>query len=171
VETNKSIHCYSPLASPIQDLGQWRQLQERLIQRMDSDVAIRNPSRLMRLPGFEHVRVQDEELAFSPVTLRHVAPTAKATLEAVDAQLPQWDAARWQTQTATEQHRRGAAATPTLAADNPWDIRNFAQYLNGDHHSQNGWLQVQCPEHGGEGHSGNSLHINESTGPDWLTKV
>ena len=23
---------------------------------------------------------------------------------------------------------------------------------------------MQCPEHGGEGHSGNSLHINESTG-------
>jgi hypothetical protein len=53
---------------------------------------------------------------------------------------------------------------PTLAADNPWDIRNFAGYLNGDQLSQNDWLQVQCPEHGGEGHSGNSLHINESTG-------
>ncbi len=51
-----------------------------------------------------------------------------------------------------------------MAADNPWDIRNFAQYLNGDQHSQNGWLEVQCPEHGGEGHSGNSLHINEQTG-------
>ena len=165
VETNKSIHCYSPLASPIQDLSQWTQLQERLIQRMDTDAAIRNPSRLMRLPGFDHVRVQDKELAFSPVMLRHVAPAAKATVEAVDAQLPQWDADRWQPQPkAGEQQSKGTVAAPTLAADNPWDIRNFAQYLNGDQHSQNGWLQVQCPEHGGEGHSGNSLHINESTG-------
>ena len=48
VETHKSIHCYSPLASPLQDLGQWTQLQERLIQRMESDPAIRNSSRLMR---------------------------------------------------------------------------------------------------------------------------
>ena len=164
VETHKSIHCYSPLASPLQDLGRWSQLQERLIQRMDSDAAIRNSSRLMRLPGFDHVRVQAEELVFSPVTLRHVAPEAKATVDAIDSQLPQWDAERWQPKPATRQQRKGTAATPTLAADNPWDIRNFAQYLNGDQHSQNGWLQVQCPEHGGEGHSGNSLHINESTG-------
>ena len=164
VETHKSIHCYSPLANPLQDLGRWSQLQERLIQRMDSDAAIRNSSRLMRLPGFDHVRVQAEELVFSPVTLRHVAPEAKATVDAIDSQLPQWDAERWQPKPATRQQRKGTAATPTLAADNPWDIRNFAQYLNGDQHSQNGWLQVQCPEHGGEGHSGNSLHINESTG-------
>ena len=166
VETHKSIHCYSPLANPLQDLSQWAQLQERLIQKMDSDPAIRNPSRLMRLPGFDHVRVQDDELVFSPVTLRHVEPETRAAVEAIDAQLPQWDAARWQPEPATKQQRKveGTAAIPTLATDNPWDIRNFAQYLNGDQHSSNGWLQVQCPEHGGEGHSGNSLHINESTG-------
>ena len=166
VETHKSIHCYSPLANPLQDLGQWAQLQERLIQKMDSDPAIRNPSRLMRLPGFNHVRVQDEELVFSPVTLRHVEPETRATVEAIDAQLPQWDAARWQPEPATKQQCKvkGTAAISTLATDNPWDIRNFAQYLNGDQHSSNGWLQVQCPEHGGEGHSGNSLHISESTG-------
>ena len=165
VETHKSIHCYSPLASPLQDLSQWTQLQERLIQRMDSDPAIRNNSRLMRLPGFDHVRVQYEELVFSPVTLRHIAPAEKAALNPVDSQLPPWDAARWQTQTQpASSQQQGTAAIPTLAADNPWDIRNFAQYLNGDQRSQNGWLQVQCPEHGGEGHSGNSLHINEGTG-------
>ncbi len=167
VETHKSIHCYSPLASPLQDLSQWTQLQERLIQRMDSDPAIRNNSRLMRLPGFDHVRVQDEELIFSPVTLQHTAPTEKTLFETIDSQLPLWDAARWQSQTQTRpasSQRQGAAAASTLAADNPWDIRNFAQYLNGDQRSQNGWLQVQCPEHGGEGHSGNSLHINEGTG-------
>ena len=165
VETHKSIHCYSPLVSPLQDLSQWTQLQERLIQRMDSDPAIRNSSRLMRLPGFDHVRVQGEELVFSPVTLRHVAPAEKATVETIDLQLPPWDAARWQSQAQpANSQRQGTATMPTLAADNAWDIRNFAQYLNGDQHSQNGWLQVQCPEHGGEGHSGNSLHINESTG-------
>lgn len=166
VETHKSIHCYSPLTNPLQDLSEWAKLQERLIQQMDSDPAIRNRSRLMRLPGFDHVRVQGEELVRSPVTLRHIELTAKATVEALAAHLPQWDAERWQRQTVTasQQQATGVAAAPTLAADNPWDIRNFAHYLNGDQHSQNGWLQVQCPEHGGDGHSGNSLHINESTG-------
>ena len=165
VETHKSIHCYSPLASPLRDLGQWRQLQERLIQRMDSDPAIRNPSRLMRLPGFDHVRVQDEALVFSPVTLRHVAPAEGTALETIASQLPPWDVARWQTQTqSASRQRQGTAAAPTLAADNPWDIRNFAQYLNGDQRSQNGWLQVQCPHHGGESSSGTSLGINQKTG-------
>ena len=63
-----------------------------------------------------------------------------------------------------DEQRQGVTITPSLATDNPWDIRNFSQYLNGDQRSQNGWLQVQCPEHGGDGHSGNSLHINEQTG-------
>ena len=172
VETNKSLHCYSPLTHPIHTLSDWTALQERMIQRMDSDPAIRNGSRLMRLPGFNHVRVQDDALVFSPVTLQHIDPVAKATVEEIDAQLPLWDVARWEPpskeakakgQAASKPHQ-GAAVAPSMAADNPWDIRNFAQYLNGDQHSQNGWLEVQCPEHGGEGHSGNSLHINEQTG-------
>ena len=134
VETHKSIHCYSPLASPLQDLSRWSQLQERLIQRMDSDPAIYNSSRLMRLPRFDHVRVQDEELMFSPVTLRHVALAERAALETVDSQLPLCDAARWQsqTQTASSQRQGTGDIPPTLAADNPWDIWNFAQYLNGN---------------------------------------
>ena len=172
VETNKSLHCYSPLDRPLHNLDEWTTLQERVIQRMDSDAAIRNRSRLMRLPGFDHVRVQDDALVFSPVTLQHIDPVAKATVEEIDAQLPLWDVARWEPPSkeakakgqAASKPRQGAAVAPSMAADNPWDIRNFAQYLNGDQHSQNGWLEVQCPEHGGEGHSGNSLHINEQTG-------
>ena len=138
---------------------------------MDSDAAIRNRSRLMRLPGFDHVRVEDEALVFSPVTLRHIDTAAKATVENISAQLPPWDAERWQQPSkaqlqahAGNQQQQRSAISPSLATDNPWDIRNFAQYLNGDQRSQNGWRQVQCPEHGGDGHSGNSLHINEQTG-------
>ena len=172
VETNKSLHCYSPLDRPLHNLDEWTTLQERVIQRMDSDAAIRNRSRLMRLPGFDHVRVQDDALVFSPVTLQHIDPVAKATVEEIDAQLPLWDVARWEPPSkeakakgqAASKPRQGAAVAPSMAADNPWDIRNFAQYLNGDQHSQSGWLEVQCPEHGGEGYSGNSLHINEQTG-------
>ena len=171
IETRKSLHCYSPLSQPLEDLDAWKQLQERLIQKMDSDPAIRNSSRLMRLPGFDHVRVegegQDERLAFTPVRLRHIDKTAQGSIEAIADQLPQWDNQRWEREHKLEQGRegkKGERAAPTLAADNPWDIRNFAQYLNGDHNSQNGWLKVQCPSHGGEGHSGNSLGINEATG-------
>jgi hypothetical protein len=169
IETDKSIHCYSPLTEPLSNLESWKVLQERLIQRMDSDPAIRNSSRLMRLPGFDHVRVegeqQDERLVFSPVTLRHIDTTAQQSVADLEAKLPPWREARWGKETTAQVgQQKGQAVPPSLAADNPWDIRNFAHHLNGDHVAQNGWLQVQCPSHGGEGHSGNSLHINEATG-------
>ena len=169
VETNKSLHCYSPLDRPLHNLDEWTTLQERVIQRMDSDAAIRNRSRLMRLPGFDHVRVQDDALVFSPVTLQHIDPVAKATVEEIDAQLPSWDSDQWQAAPQSQaasgnRQQQSRRIVPSLAADNPWDIRNFVQYLKGDQRAQNGWLQVQCPKHGGEGHSGNSLHINEQTG-------
>lgn len=48
---------------------------------MNSAPAIRNSSRLIRLPGFDYVRVQDGELMFSPVTLRHIAPDERAALD------------------------------------------------------------------------------------------
>ena len=172
IETNKSVHCYSPLSAPVTDLDDWKKLQERTIQRMDGDEAIRNSSRLMRLPGFDHVRVgengtPDEQLIFTPVTLRHLDPSAQDSVEALETKLPQWDEERWGKEAksrAAGKRGTGQAAAPTLAADNPWDIRNFSQYLNGDQYSMNGWLQVQCPGHGKEGSSGTSLGINEATG-------
>ena len=110
---------------------------------MDSDPAIRNSSRLMRLPGFDHVRVQDDELMFSPVTLRHVAPAAKTTVEAIDAQLPQWDDTRWQRQAqsadgqpAGQPQSTGVAAIPTLPTENSLGYSlTLAAYLNGDQRS------------------------------------
>ena len=172
IETNKSVHCYSPLSALVTDLDGWKKLQERTIQRMDGDKAIRNSSRLMRLPGFDHVRVggsgtPDEQLVFTPVTLRHLDQAAQGSVESLDTKLPQWDEERWGKKAkscAASQRGTGQAAAPTLAADNPWDIRNFSEYLNGDHSSQNGWLQVQCPHHATEGSSGTSLGINEATG-------
>ena len=173
IETNKSVHCYSPLTAPVADLDEWKKLQERVIQRMDGDEAIRNSSRLMRLPGFAHVRVspataaEDERLIFTPVTLRHIDKQSQGSVEALDTKLPQWNKERWDKETKGRfASTRGTkqAAAPTLAADNPWDIRNFARYLNGEQFLQNGWLQVQCPGHGGEGSSGTSLGINEATG-------
>ena len=171
VETSKSIHCYAPLSAPIIDLDAWKQLQERLIQKMASDPAIRNSSRLMRLPGFDHVRVEGEghteKLVFTPVTLRHIDQTAQTSVSEITTKLPQWDETLWakaSKQKSGKRSQRGTAATPTMAIDNPWDIRNFSQYLDGDQYSQNGWLQVQCPHHGSEGSSGTSLGINEETG-------
>ena len=47
---NKSIHSYWVFENPI-DKDTWRDLQERLVLLGDSDPALKNPSRVMRLPG------------------------------------------------------------------------------------------------------------------------
>lgn len=50
----KSVHCYWRLAEPMAP-DEWRVLQRRLIDYAGGDTACKNPSRLMRLPGFRYV--------------------------------------------------------------------------------------------------------------------
>lgn len=51
----KSIHNYWTLEQPI-DVQKWEDLTNRLIQRCHSDKAIKDPSRVMRLPGFWYLK-------------------------------------------------------------------------------------------------------------------
>ena len=44
-------HAYWRIREPIQDLQLWRGLQSSLIRSLGSDASIKNPSRIMRLPG------------------------------------------------------------------------------------------------------------------------
>lgn len=163
VETFKSLHCYGHLSQPLTDLGEWRQLQQRLIQRQDSDPSIHNPARLMRLPGFDHWRWDGEALQSSPVTLRQIGQPGP--LVAIEAVLPEWDQARWEKKASGVTHsHKGSISSPALptAVDSPWDIRNFAHHLEGFANGRRGWDTAKCPAHNGE--SDNSLHINTATG-------
>jgi len=49
----KSIHCYWILDDPITP-GHWRTVQTRLLDHADADRSLKNPSRVMRLPGTYH---------------------------------------------------------------------------------------------------------------------
>jgi len=50
----KSVHCYWRLAEPMAP-AEWRALQARLIDHTGGDTQCKNPSRLMRLPGFRYI--------------------------------------------------------------------------------------------------------------------
>jgi len=52
VASGHGIHAYWRLKEPLQDLKAWSWVQKRLIQLLDSDGAIHDPARLMRLPGY-----------------------------------------------------------------------------------------------------------------------
>src|SRR5919199_3639736 len=51
---------------------------------------------------------------------------------------------------------------PTNPEDNPWDIRNFANYFEGYHDQGNGWAAAKCPHHNGT--SQTSFRVRLDTG-------
>ena len=54
VETKKSVHAYWLVGEDCTE-AEWREVQRRLIGYFKSDPKIKNPSRVMRRPGFDHV--------------------------------------------------------------------------------------------------------------------
>ena len=56
VHSGHGIHVYWRLDEPIHDLNIWRAMQEKLNRRLGADPAIKNPERIMRLPGFMNTK-------------------------------------------------------------------------------------------------------------------
>ena len=56
ISSGHGVHTYWRLSEPVEDLDKWKQLQERLICALGSDKSIKNPERIMRLPGFLNVK-------------------------------------------------------------------------------------------------------------------
>ena len=52
INSGHGLHCYWRLAAPITDMEKWETMQQKLIETLHSDNAIKNPERVMRLPGF-----------------------------------------------------------------------------------------------------------------------
>jgi hypothetical protein len=87
VETRKSVHAYWPL-KPGATASEWRELQARLIHYFKSDPKIKNPSRVMRLPGFNHVRHTNGLLDYKPVVVAAFDPTRKFAIGELLAAFP-----------------------------------------------------------------------------------
>jgi hypothetical protein len=87
VETRKSVHSYW-LLKPGATAAEWRELQARLIQYFKSDPKIKNPSRVMRLPGFNHVRYSNGLLSYKPVVVAAFDPTRKFAIGELLAAFP-----------------------------------------------------------------------------------
>ncbi len=158
VETRNSLHCYFRLAYDNLLSSTWTQYQQRLIQQQQSDEAIWNPARLMRLVGFDHQKwnPQVRSLEQFPIQLAWESDNIFA-LDEFDSALPGWDAERW----SQPQHQDERVVTDPV--DNAWDIRNFIPYLDGYRaNGRRGWDTCKCPAHNGE--SDNSLHVEQSSG-------
>jgi hypothetical protein len=78
VETLKSVHAYW-LAVPGCAVEEWREVQRRLIHYFGSDVKIKNPARVMRLPDFNHVTYTSRLLSYKTVELVQFDPSRRYT--------------------------------------------------------------------------------------------
>ena len=59
INTGYGVHAYWRLDEPLHDLDEWELYQTGLIDLLDSDTAIKDPPRVMRLPGFLNVKKPD----------------------------------------------------------------------------------------------------------------
>lgn len=154
VRTKKSLHTYFKLNRQI-DPKIWQIYQERLIQNRNSDDSIRNPNRLMRLAGFKHVSIENGQKVFTDVVIESTSDSIFSTGD-FDEILPKWDKNRWE-------KKAKSSAVPTSPLNNPWDIRNFAQYLPGyNPRGRANAITCKCPVHNGDSYD--SLHIEPDTG-------
>lgn len=80
--TRKSVHSYWPLEGEC-TIEQWREIQGRLIAYFGSDVTIKNPSRVMRVPFFDHIHYVKEtgELERKRVEMHSFDPARRFTVE------------------------------------------------------------------------------------------
>lgn len=56
VSSGHGIHTYWKLEEPLHDMDKWRQVQQRMNSVLNADSTIKNPERIMRLPGFLNVK-------------------------------------------------------------------------------------------------------------------
>jgi hypothetical protein len=87
IETLKSVHGHWP-AAPGVTLDEFGEIQRRLIHHFKSDPKIKDRSRVMRLPGFNHVAYNAALLSYKPVTLAAFDPSHRFTAAEMFAAFP-----------------------------------------------------------------------------------
>lgn len=87
-ETRKSVHCYWLLKDDITP-EKFTAIQERLILQFASDKSLHNPSRVMRVPLYNHVHYQDGEFIYKPIAVHTFEPRQKYSSADIESALPQ----------------------------------------------------------------------------------
>jgi hypothetical protein len=154
LETVKSAHAYW-LLQPGCTEHQWRRIQAGLLSRFGGDVKIKNPSRVMRLPYFNHVSLNgDGGLHFKRVELVQFEPERRYTAEELLEAFPM--------QCQEEKSDQRAAGTFSS-----WDELNSELRRRIASHPTatkrpDGWIHCKGLCHGGK--SDSAIALNPATG-------
>jgi hypothetical protein len=145
VETLKSVHSYWPIEGEC-TVETWRAVQLGLIESLRSDPKIKNPSRLMRLPFFNHLAVIDNCLSYKRIELVTFETERRFTVEEMLKAFPLAEGSEGSEGRKT--HLRGGGVLQKNGWD--FDIRAYSGQLEG-YHERRGWAYARCPAHQGKG--------------------
>ena len=146
VETRKSVHAYWLVDGPCRGV-EWRDVQARLIQYFGGDPKIKNPSRVMRLPGFDHLHLNGNGEERTKVTVHTFEPERRHTVAQMCDAFPMPDR---------------AIASPRYQARNAQPFKyhedrheELCQGImsRGQQNSKGNW-DARCLAHGGNGTTG-----------------
>jgi putative DNA primase/helicase len=160
VETFKSVHAYYFVDGDCTE-ADWRDIQARLIAYFDGDPNIKNPSRCMRLPEYDHVTyVSADNLSYKRVEVVQLNQTRRYTVAEMKAAFPMVESK----EESPVKERENPA--PTDSGFNSWDelndeLRRLVKQA-GKKNNSSGNYQMRCPAHNGKGDT--SLFYNPRTG-------
>jgi hypothetical protein len=172
IETKNSYHNYCLLTEEILDSDIWVKSQQRVIQKLNSDESITSLAQAMRLPGFYHCKWNAEKglMDYFPCTIAQISDSV-FSLDEFDKILPPWDASRWEKKAKAKRQFKdklsSGEAIDSSPIGNPWDIRNFSQYLEGAETDPEGWMSAKCPAHNGVGNRSFKLNLENGRFKCW----
>lgn len=158
VETRSSIHCYfrhDEFLDPID----FSITQLRLIKQLDSDPSIWDAPRLMRVPGFDHTKVEGSGIIRTPVSIVRPWDGDVTRFTWIDQALPA------PTDEMLEQVLGGSKSGTIEVrpmSDDPNDLRNVVQMLPHFQQRSADWVTAQIPAPGVTSTDG--FQVNQHTG-------
>jgi P4 family phage/plasmid primase-like protien len=150
VETRNSVHAYWLIAGDCSE-AEWRDIQRRLIAYFDGDPSIKNPARVMRVPGFNHVRYDKETgaLFYQRVEIKEFFPEKRFTVAEMCAAFPPVPECK-------RDAKAGARETPEQSTDEykswtPLHEELARRVIAEAKKNEAGNYEMRCPVHRGEG--------------------
>lgn len=148
VVTRKSVHAYWLIDGEC-SADEWREIQARLIAYFDTDVSIKNPSRVMRLPYFNHVHFDGNGYEYKRVEISHFDSSRRFTVAQMFAAFPE---AKTNTEAKTEQQTTNTTGIFEYHEDRHAELCRRIE-ARGKRNSK-GNIDAQALCHNGKGESG-----------------
>jgi putative DNA primase/helicase len=148
VETRNSVHAYWLRAGDCSE-AEWRDIQRRLIAYFDGDVKVKNPSRVMRLPAFNHVSYdkQDATLFYKRVEVKEFFPEKRFSAAEMRAGFPPVPESK---QNAKADARKTEQSTDEYQSWTPLHEELARRVIAEARTNEIGNYEMRCPAHKGE---------------------